>query len=129
MCLLLAFVFGGNASFDRRNEVMLFGKKNKGKTVQGACRSPAEHPCCGEVVHGVCRVKVLGTGCKSCHELYENTRTAVKHAGLTAEVEYVTDMEKVMTYGTMRMPVLVVNERVVSMGRVLKPTEIEKLLK
>ena len=44
------------------------------------------------------------------------------------EVEYITDMEKVMSYGVMSMPALVVNEKVVSAGRVLKASEIEKLL-
>ena len=72
---------------------------------------------------------MLGAGCKSCHELYENAQAAVKNAGLAVEVEYVTDMEKVMAYGAMSMPVLVVNEKVVSVGRVLKPAEVEKLLK
>lgn len=38
-----------------------------------------------------------------------------------------TDMEKVMTYGIMSMPGLVVNEKVVSVGKVLKPADIEKL--
>ena len=44
------------------------------------------------------------------------------------EVEYITDMEKVMSYGVMSMPALVVNEKVVSAGKVLKASEIEKLL-
>ena len=49
--------------------------------------------------------------------------------GLSAQVEYVTEMEKIMTYGAMRMPALVVNEQVVSMGSVLKAAEVEKLLR
>lgn len=49
--------------------------------------------------------------------------------GLNIEVEYITDMEKVMAYGVMSMPALVVNEKVVSMGKVLKPSDIEKLLR
>lgn len=74
-------------------------------------------------------VKVLGAGCKSCHEMYENTRKALENAGIPVEAEYVTDMEKVMAYGIMSMPGLVVNEQVVSMGKVLKPTDIEELLR
>jgi hypothetical protein len=42
-------------------------------------------------------------------------------------VEYITDMEKVMAYGVMSMPALVVNEQVVSMGKVLKAAEVIKL--
>lgn len=48
--------------------------------------------------------------------------------GLSVEVEYVTDMEKVMSYGVMSMPAIVVNEKVVSMGKVLKSAEVIKLL-
>ena len=49
--------------------------------------------------------------------------------GLTIKVEYVTDMEKIMQYGVMSMPALVVNEQVVSMGKVLKVNDVETLLK
>ena len=48
--------------------------------------------------------------------------------GLSLEVEYVTDMQKIMEYGVMSMPALVVNEKVVSMGKVLKSGDVEKLL-
>ena len=48
---------------------------------------------------------------------------------MNVEVEYVTDMEKVMQYGAMSMPVLVVNEKVVSVGKVLKLKEIINLLR
>ena len=73
-------------------------------------------------------IKVLGSGCKACHALYENTKEAVKNAGLSVEVEYITDLEKIMEYGVMSMPGLVVNEKVVSMGKVLKVADVEKLL-
>ena len=45
------------------------------------------------------------------------------------EVEYITDMEKIVSYGVMSMPALVINEKVVSMGKALKPAEIINLLK
>ena len=48
--------------------------------------------------------------------------------GLPVQVEYITDMEKVMSYGVMSIPAIVVNEKVVSMGKVLKAAEVEKLL-
>lgn len=84
--------------------------------------------CCGEKVDGICCIKVLGAGCKSCHEQYEHAKEAVKAMGLSVEVEYITDMQKVMEYGVMSMPAIVVNEKVVSMGKVLKATDVEKLL-
>ena len=83
-----------------------------------------------DVVLGeVTSVKVLGAGCKSCHQMYENTKKAVADLGLGIEVEYITNMEKVMQYGAMSMSVLVVNEKVVSAGKVLKPQEAAKMLR
>ena len=48
---------------------------------------------------------------------------------IATNVEYITDMEKVMAYGVMSVPAIVVNEKVVSMGKVLKTADIVKLLK
>ncbi len=113
----------------------LFGKKKEEvKTEPTCCCGGSEEvkaetaSCCGEKVNGVCCIKVLGAGCKSCHEQYENAKKAVENLGLDVEVEYITDMEKVMSYGVMSMPALLVNDKIVSVGKVLKPKEIEKLL-
>lgn len=84
---------------------------------------------CGIAVEGIFCVKVLGSGCSSCHKLYENTKAAIIHTGTPVEAEYVTDMVKIMEYGAMRMPALVINDKVVSMGRILKPDEIEVILR
>ncbi len=73
-------------------------------------------------------IKILGGGCASCKKLYENTKKAVSETGLDFEVEYMTDMAKIMEYGVMRMPALVIGENVVSMGKVLKPADVVKLL-
>ena len=87
-----------------------------------------EEGCCACGGKG-CRIKVLGAGCKSCHEQHENVKKAVANMSLDAEVEYITDMEKVMSYGVMSMPAIVVNEQVVSMGKVLKAAQVEELFK
>lgn len=71
-------------------------------------------------------IKVLGSGCKSCHQLYDNALKAVEGMGI--EVEYITDLQKIMEYGAMSMPALVVNEQLVSSGKVLKPAEIVKIV-
>ena len=115
-----------------------FGKKKEEEKKAPACgcscgRSANEAEestkyCCPEAKEGICCVKVLGAGCKSCHEQYENAKEAVKTMGLSVDVEYVTDMQKIMEYGVMRMPALVVNDKVVSQGKVLKPADIKKLL-
>lgn len=117
-----------------------FGKKKEEKkeptcacSCGGSCETaaPAQEStstCCGKPVEGICCIKVLGSGCKNCHALLESTKEAVKTMGLSVEVEYVTDMQKIMEYGVMSMPGLVVNEKVVSMGKVLKAADVEKLL-
>ena len=110
-----------------------FGKKNEEEKKPACCcgtEARAEKVvecCCGETDEIRC-VKVLGAGCKSCHEQYENAKKAVQTLGLSVEVEYITDMQKVMEYGVMSMPAIVVNEKVVSMGKVLKAADVEKLL-
>ena len=88
-----------------------FGKKKEEEKQVPTC-------CCGDTGSGGSSIKVLGAGCKSCHEQYENAMAAVKAMGLSMEVEYITDMEKVMGYGVMSMPAIVVNEQVVSMGKI-----------
>ena len=89
----------------------------------------SEGCCCGGNECGIKSIKVLGPGCKSCHELNEASIAAVKELGMDLEVEYITDMEKIVSYGVMSMPALVINEKVVSMGKALKPAEIINLLK
>ena len=74
-------------------------------------------------------VKILGGGCSKCETLLANAKEAIEKAGVKAEVEYITDMEQVMSYGVMSMPAIVVNEQVVSMGKVLKAAQVEELLK
>ena len=112
-----------------------FGKKKKEEKKDCACNcgcptgevSVITNACCPDAKDGICCVKVLGAGCKSCHEQYENAKEAVKNMGLGIEGEYITDMQKVMEYGVMSMPAIVVYENVVSMGKVLIASEVEKL--
>jgi small redox-active disulfide protein 2 len=117
-----------------------FGKKKEEKetpccgcgttqTSDVCCSPETDNSCCGEKTDGICCIKVLGAGCKSCHEQYENVKKAVSEMGLNVEVEYITDMEKVMSYGVMSMPAIVVNEKVVAMGKVMKSADVVKLLK
>ncbi|MDO5416335.1 MAG: thioredoxin family protein [Lachnospiraceae bacterium] len=114
-----------------------FGKKKEEKkgpacTCNGGCptaeAAETTDACCAEAKDGICCIKVLGSGCKNCHSLLENTKEAVRAMGLSVEVEFVTDMQKIMEYGVMSMPALVVNEKVVSMGKVLKAADVETLL-
>ena len=73
-------------------------------------------------------IKVLGLGCKSCHDMLRNTKEAAKNLGLDIEVEYETDIQKIMGYGVTSVPGLVINEKAVSVGRLLRPDDIKKIL-
>ena len=65
-------------------------------------------------------IKVLGGGCCKCENLLEAVKAAVAEKGVDAEIEYITDMAQIMEYGIMSTPALMVDSKVVSMGRVLK---------
>ena len=113
----------------------LFGFGKKKKESKPCCCScgctPGEEQsqgCCTKSAESITSVKVLGAGCKSCHTQYENTQEAVKNLGLDIEVEYITDMQKIMEYGVMSMPAIVVNDKVVCAGKVLNALEVQKLL-
>ena len=73
-------------------------------------------------------IKILGIGCSNCIRLEENTRTALKNLGLNAEIVKVKDMVDIATYGIMRTPGLVIDEKVVSYGKVLNVQEVMALL-
>ena len=74
------------------------------------------------------QVLVLGPGCKNCIALEKATREAIDRLGLDATVEKVTDYPTIVGYGVMSTPALVVDDEVVSTGRVLTPARIAELL-
>ena len=130
----MALFHFGKKKEEKKAPACCCGTETQAEKTAGCCCGAAraeESPktCCGSPVNGICCIKVLGAGCKSCHEQYENAEAAVKAMGLNLEVEYITDMEKVMGYGVMSMPAIVVNEKVVSMGKVLKAADVERLLR
>ncbi len=73
-------------------------------------------------------VKILGSGCKNCVTLKENTEAALKETGIAAEIIKVTDFRDIVAYGVMSTPALVIDEKVVSFGKVLKTKEIVNIL-
>lgn len=74
------------------------------------------------------KIKVLGSGCANCHKLYEETLKAVKNIEKDYEVEYITDIRVMLGYGIMAAPALMIDEKIVSQGRVLQAKDIKKLL-
>ncbi|HDJ32878.1 MAG TPA: thioredoxin family protein [Bacteroidetes bacterium] len=74
-------------------------------------------------------IKVLGTGCPKCKTLESRVNEAVASLGILAGVSKEDDIMKIMEYGIMRTPGLVINSRVVVSGRVPSVKEIEELIK
>lgn len=73
-------------------------------------------------------VKILGTGCPKCKKLETAARQAIATMGLDATVEKVSDVDEIMDYGVIMTPALVIDEQVVSTGKVLSTEDIQKLL-
>lgn len=73
-------------------------------------------------------IKVLGTGCSNCRALYDATCKAVEELGLNATVVKEEDITHILAYNVMRLPALVVDEKVVSAGRKLSVSEVKELL-
>mgnify|MGYP001186192764 CR=1 FL=1 len=75
------------------------------------------------------KIKILGSGCANCKRLEAITRQVVEKLGLEAEFEKVTDYQEIMKYPILATPGLVINEKVVSSGRIPALAEIEGWLK
>ena len=73
-------------------------------------------------------VVVYGSGCKKCKQLHVSAEAAVKQAGLSVEVEYVTDIMAIAAAGIMSTPALSINGRIVSTGKVLSEDAVVALL-
>lgn len=74
------------------------------------------------------RIKVLGTGCMKCRRQEEYILEALKELGRMETIEHVRNPADIAGYGVISTPAVVIDDRVVSFGRVLSPTEILELL-
>ncbi|MBN2612381.1 MAG: TM0996/MTH895 family glutaredoxin-like protein [Bacteroidales bacterium] len=73
-------------------------------------------------------IKVLGTGCPKCKALEKETRDAVAEMRVEANITKEEDIMKILGYGIMHTPGLVINEKVVISGRVPSKVEIKNLI-
>lgn len=73
-------------------------------------------------------IKILGSGCKKCGILAENAKAAVEAAGHSLQIVKITDFAEIAGYGVMSTPALVVDEKLLSAGKVLSAEEIGALL-
>jgi small redox-active disulfide protein 2 len=74
------------------------------------------------------KIQILGTGCPKCKKLAENAETAAKTLGIEYEIEKVTDINKIMKFGVMMTPALVVDGEVKLVGKIPSSDEIKGLL-
>lgn len=75
------------------------------------------------------KIEILGTGCAKCKTLMENVKEALKLANLEAEVVKVEDLPKIMGYGVMTTPALVIDGKVKFAGKVLSANDLVAILK
>lgn len=74
-------------------------------------------------------IKILGSGCPSCLLLEEMVKGAIEELDLKdVQIEHVYDIDKIISYGVMATPALVIDEKVKSAGRIPSIVEIKKLL-
>lgn len=73
-------------------------------------------------------IKVLGTGCTNCKTLEKSVINALAELNIDANVEKVEDIQKIMSYGIMRTPGLVINDKVVLSGKLPNINEIKELI-
>lgn len=74
------------------------------------------------------KIQVLGSGCPTCKKLYELTKESVKELGLNEEVEYITDVSKIIEMGVMSSPVLVVDGKAIVVGFLPNAKTITELI-
>lgn len=82
----------------------------------------------GDSLGGKMIIKVLGSGCKSCITLVEHVKKALVEIGHTAEIQKITDFAEITKYNVMKTPALVIDEKVVSFGKVNSVEEIKSFL-
>ena len=75
------------------------------------------------------QIQVLGSGCPTCKKLFELTKQAVQELGISAEVEYITDIQKIVEMGVMQMPVLAIDGKPMLTGSVFNIEKIKETIK
>jgi small redox-active disulfide protein 2 len=74
------------------------------------------------------KLQVLGSGCPKCKKLAETMELAAKELGVPYEIEKVTEIDQILSFGVAMTPALVIDGRVALSGRVPSPDEAKKLL-
>jgi small redox-active disulfide protein 2 len=75
------------------------------------------------------KILILGTGCPKCKMLEKHARMAVNELKIKADVVKITDIDKIIGYGVMASPALVIDGKIFCQGRVAETQEIKKWLR
>ena len=75
------------------------------------------------------KIQILGPGCARCNSLAENVAQAITALGLECEIEKVTDLNRIVSFGVMLTPALAIDGEVKLAGKVPSAKELEELLK
>ncbi|MDL2298668.1 thioredoxin family protein [Synergistaceae bacterium OttesenSCG-928-D05] len=106
-----------------------FGKAKEEKTEKCCCNADTESVTNAQKTQGAnASVKVLGSGCRKCNQLEENAKEALLRLGMEPTIEHVTDFGQIASYGVMTTPALVIDGKVVLVGKVASVEEIVALL-
>ena len=74
-------------------------------------------------------IKILGSGCPNCQKLENNAKQATEELGLKdAQIEHIRDIAKIIEYGVMSVPAIIIDEQVKSAGRIPDVEEIKTWL-
>ena len=74
------------------------------------------------------KIEILGTGCPKCKMLEANAKKALEELGKKAELVKVTEIDKIVGYGVMSTPAIVIDGEVKSYGKVADVEEIKEML-
>lgn len=74
------------------------------------------------------KIEILGTGCPKCKMLEANAKKALEESGKKAEIVKITEIDKIINYGVMSTPALVIDGEVKSYGKVADVEEIKEML-
>lgn len=74
------------------------------------------------------KIQILGTGCPKCKKLAENAEIAAKDLGIEYSLGKITEISEIMKFGVMMTPALAIDGQVKSVGKVISPDEIKKML-
>lgn len=97
----------------------LFTKKNTGCSCGGTCTPKSD-------IYEKGDIAVLGSGCPKCIELENHVKAVLKELNIDKTVKHITDMAEIASFGVISTPALVINDKVVSSGKVLSPEKIKE---